>query len=60
MLVNDSSLREYIIRDDIRSQNWTFNSVDSHMSISIVRQYGLIYSSALLNNIKISSCFISI
>ena len=58
--MNHSFFRAYIIANNHRFENRKVNNINNHLSISIVRQYELIYSSTLLNCIKISNCLISI
>jgi len=58
--VDDPPPRAYLITDDNRSQSWTVNSIDSHLSISTVQQYGLTYPSALLDCTNISGCSVPI
>jgi len=58
--VDDPPPRAYIITDDNRSQSWTVNSIDSHLSISTAQQYGLTYPSAFLDYTNISGCSIPI
>lgn len=55
---NDHPLRHNNNTHDTRSQSWTVNSVDSNMSISVARQHGLTYPSALLDCANISGCSI--
>lgn len=55
---DDHSLRDNINTHDNRSQSWTVNSIDGDMPISIARQYGLTYPSALLDCANISGCSI--
>jgi hypothetical protein len=54
--VNDSFFSTYIVTNDKRFQSWTISSINSYVSISIVRQYELIFSSALLNDTNFSNC----
>jgi hypothetical protein len=58
--VDDPPPRAYFITDDNRSQSWTVNSIDSHLSISTVQQYRLTYPSALLDCTNISGCSVPI
>ncbi len=56
--VGDPPRRAYVITDDTRSQSWTVNSIESHISISTARQCGLTYPSALRDCTNILGCSI--